>query len=173
MNPEQFNRQPDLYGSADKPELYESANEQETPESSEAPENSTEEDEMDTESGGFWEGTKESWGTLKEEIAERLKSPEFQEAIDKEKTEFMEQLSDAKNSSLDFLYKGLIKKVLIGTVSDEVKSTFNGKYKMGKSFKKTTKRVAGAGFMGLKAVGKIAGAAGKGLKIGARYLAAK
>ena len=114
----------------------------------------------------------------------RLKSPAFEAAMKKEKAEFNTQLHEAKNESVNFLYNGLIKKALMGTVSAEAKSLFNSKHNLDKKQKKqkkgsksgllgATQRTAEAGLMGLKAVGKIAQAAGKGLKIGARYLVAK
>jgi hypothetical protein len=119
-------------------------------------------DDVSTERGGFWEARNE-----------RVKSPEFQETMDREKQEFREQLSEAKNASTDFLYNGVVKKVLWGTVKEEARSAFSGKYNMVDSFVHTTGRIADASLSGIKAVGKIAKATGKATKIGARYLFGK
>ncbi len=103
----------------------------------------------------------------------RIRTPEFQAAIDIEKQEFQEQLSDTKDSCVNFLYNGVVKKVLWGTVKEEAKSLFSSKYSMADSLTSTTGKVADASWAGVKAVGNILNATGKATKIGARYLLGK
>lgn len=93
-------------------------------------------------------------------------SPELKDKIDEEKTDFWEQLSEVGTSAKDFMYKDVIKNVLWGTVSDEARSAFSGKYNMFDSLSRTTGRVANASWSGLKVMGQVAGVAGKALKIG-------
>ncbi len=92
-------------------------------------------------------------------------SPELRDKIEDEKGEFWEQLSEVGTSTRDFMYKDIVKNVLYGTVSDEARSAFSGKYNMFDSLNRTTGRVADASWSGLKVVGQVAGVAGKALKI--------
>lgn len=108
-----------------------------------------------------------------EERKSRVESVGFKDAMNQEKLELKEQLSDAKDASVDFLYSGIVKKVLAGTIKEEARSAFSGKYNMADSFMHTTGRIADASMLGLKAVGKIAKTTGKATKIGARYLLGK
>jgi hypothetical protein len=100
-------------------------------------------------------------------------SPELHDKIEDEKGEFWEQLNETGTSARDFVYKDIIKNVLWGTVSDEARSAFSGKYNMLDSFGRTSKRVANASWSGLKVMGQVAGVAGKALKIGSLKMLTK
>ncbi len=71
---------------------------------------------------------------FQESRADRLRSPEFQDAMRREKVEFSQLLGEAKEQSLELIYEQIIINVLLGIVKDEVKMVFQEKYSIGKSF---------------------------------------
>jgi hypothetical protein len=103
----------------------------------------------------------------------RLESPIFKAEMLREKTEFKDQLKKTGDTTLDFMYEGLGKKVLLGSINSIAKTIFNKKYGLGDFMQnglKTTLDVTG---MGLKTMWGIAKNAGKLGKIGIRQLIGK
>lgn len=106
---------------------------------------------------------------------EKQRSPEFQVELDVLGAEFVESLKEVKDSALSSVYEGLIKKVLGGALSEELKGILSGDGVFDEFGKlaKTTGNMMSASWSSLKTVGKIVRASGQGLELGQKYMSAE
>ena len=103
----------------------------------------------------------------------RLHSPDFQREIAAEKKEFQKSLDRAVDATLDVVYTGILKKIIIDGVSSTAKLAFNKKYKIDLFLKERTKAVLSTTGLAVKAVLAVAKATGRLAKLGIRQFIAK
>ena len=103
----------------------------------------------------------------------RLRSPGFQAEMAREKAEFKDGLSNIGKSALDFVYTGIGKNILGGSINSAAKLAFNKKYGFDNLLKDGKKAALGTTRIGMKVVWNMAKSTGKLAKMGVRQLIAK
>ena len=103
----------------------------------------------------------------------RLRSPGFQTEMANEKVRFNEQLGRVGDSALDFVYSGIMKEILGGTITSTAKLAFTKKYELDDFMKDGTKAVLKTAGMGMRTMWEIARATGRGSKIALRHIFAR